>query len=231
METKRCVACAEEILEGAKLCKHCGVAQNDSRFVEQNNVLEVSSVPSLNEIEKFLHGQPTVGDLLVNEPWASKFLSPESQASKAILSMKLFDRPAGVEKFFIVSEVGIHSLSPMSFWKNEFASGRTIARETVEFIMLGTHHHTSRGGMSISSSQYLVVNVVQKPSSGAARPENPFYFALGGTNLQNMERVDYFKSAMGLLANFYSMRTDGGHSETDVGFNVTPSIGFIHFND
>ncbi|MEY4313126.1 MAG: hypothetical protein RLZZ319_635 [Actinomycetota bacterium] len=33
MATKRCVACAEEIQPNAKLCKHCGVMQNDARFL------------------------------------------------------------------------------------------------------------------------------------------------------------------------------------------------------
>lgn len=32
METKECIACAEEIALKAKLCKHCGILQNDERF-------------------------------------------------------------------------------------------------------------------------------------------------------------------------------------------------------
>jgi predicted DNA-binding WGR domain protein len=32
---KYCVACSEQILETAKLCKHCGTLQNDPRFLEE----------------------------------------------------------------------------------------------------------------------------------------------------------------------------------------------------
>lgn len=32
MATKECIACAEQIQESAKLCKHCGTMQNDRRF-------------------------------------------------------------------------------------------------------------------------------------------------------------------------------------------------------
>lgn len=37
MATKECVACAEQIQENAKLCKHCGTMQHDSRFDESQN--------------------------------------------------------------------------------------------------------------------------------------------------------------------------------------------------
>lgn len=32
-----CVACSEEIQSGAKLCKHCGTLQNDTRFLATNS--------------------------------------------------------------------------------------------------------------------------------------------------------------------------------------------------
>jgi hypothetical protein len=34
---KECVACAEEILIAAKLCKHCGTTQDDPRFTFQES--------------------------------------------------------------------------------------------------------------------------------------------------------------------------------------------------
>jgi hypothetical protein len=33
---KECIACAEEIKENAKLCKHCGTTQDDSRFSSES---------------------------------------------------------------------------------------------------------------------------------------------------------------------------------------------------
>ena len=42
--SKSCVACSEEILDTAKLCKHCGTLQNDPRFTsDTQNVLPESS--------------------------------------------------------------------------------------------------------------------------------------------------------------------------------------------
>lgn len=34
METKACIACAEDIKNDARLCKHCGVRQDDTQFTE-----------------------------------------------------------------------------------------------------------------------------------------------------------------------------------------------------
>ncbi len=36
-QTKACIACAESIQSGAKLCKHCGTLQDDKRFTAKAN--------------------------------------------------------------------------------------------------------------------------------------------------------------------------------------------------
>jgi hypothetical protein len=41
MAIKNCIACSEEILESAKLCKHCGILQDDQRFSGGSEVLNV----------------------------------------------------------------------------------------------------------------------------------------------------------------------------------------------
>lgn len=46
MNIKDCVACAEPIQESAKLCKHCGVMQNDERFVGAASRHEVVETPA-----------------------------------------------------------------------------------------------------------------------------------------------------------------------------------------
>jgi hypothetical protein len=45
MNTKNCVACAEPIQESAKLCKHCGVMQNDERFVDISSRHDAKEIP------------------------------------------------------------------------------------------------------------------------------------------------------------------------------------------
>lgn len=52
MATKPCIACAEEIQEAAKLCKHCGTMQTDRRFQERPQVV-IKSVPT-GERAKFV---------------------------------------------------------------------------------------------------------------------------------------------------------------------------------
>ena len=46
MSTTECVACAESIQANAKLCKHCGVMQNDERFVSKEIAQESIVLPS-----------------------------------------------------------------------------------------------------------------------------------------------------------------------------------------
>lgn len=43
---KECIACAEEIKGNAKLCKHCGTSQDDSRFLT-NSLTESSNARAL----------------------------------------------------------------------------------------------------------------------------------------------------------------------------------------
>ena len=60
METKRCIACGEEILVIAKLCKHCNVEQTDARFIEKPTPKVVkSSSNSESSLVKGTEGNPT----------------------------------------------------------------------------------------------------------------------------------------------------------------------------
>ena len=42
-ETKECIACAEDIKQNAKLCKHCGTSQDDSKFMAPKVTSEFSA--------------------------------------------------------------------------------------------------------------------------------------------------------------------------------------------
>jgi hypothetical protein len=44
--TKECVACAEDIKQNAKLCKHCGTSQDDPKFSGKSQASSVEDIPS-----------------------------------------------------------------------------------------------------------------------------------------------------------------------------------------
>lgn len=101
-ETIACIACAEQILASAKLCKHCGTMQNDERF--QSDALPrdatdlVDEAIGLFEGGNFVAGLALIAHLikagepnaLANAGWAHhelgddksalKYLNPSAQA-------------------------------------------------------------------------------------------------------------------------------------------------------
>ena len=58
-DTKNCVACAEEILAAALLCKHCKTDQRDSRFLV-DEITENQPISSADESSKFESDEPAM---------------------------------------------------------------------------------------------------------------------------------------------------------------------------
>lgn len=95
-KTKDCVACAEPILEKARLCKHCGTLQSDERFRDAHE--EPSPADLIGEAiaqfekGKFAEGvrilQPMVdeGDLLAlaNAGWAYHDMGDDKSAVRLL---------------------------------------------------------------------------------------------------------------------------------------------------
>ena len=97
-ETTECVACAEQILASAKLCKHCGTLQNDERF--QSNPAPapadgtdlVDSAIELFQDGKFEEGFSLIAHLvkagdpnaMANAGWAHHELGDDKTALKLL---------------------------------------------------------------------------------------------------------------------------------------------------
>ena len=97
-ETNACVACAEQILASAKLCKHCGTMQNDERFQsvaaanDEDDHDLVDRAIELFQDGKFAEGFALIAHLvkagepnaLANAGWAHHELGDDKTALKLL---------------------------------------------------------------------------------------------------------------------------------------------------
>lgn len=95
-DTNPCVACAEQILANAKLCKHCGTMQNDERFQQaptpDDGIDPIDSAIELFEDGKFKEGLALIAHLvdagdpnaLANAGWAHHDLGDDKTALKLL---------------------------------------------------------------------------------------------------------------------------------------------------
>ena len=94
--TIACIACAEQILASAKLCKHCGTMQNDERFqsvpVPDDATDLVDEAIELFQGGNFAEGFALIADLikagepnaLANAGWAHHELGDDKTALKLL---------------------------------------------------------------------------------------------------------------------------------------------------
>jgi hypothetical protein len=135
-ETKECIACAEEILEKAKLCKHCGTTQDSQEFQDQSAKLttHVCNHESLSDFAKryssAFSGGPKLKDALSQhgaEPVVAVFPKAKLSAEGVVEQEMIFTADtlifAGYGSFGRYEEFELSSVSAVWITGAEISMG------------------------------------------------------------------------------------------------------------